>query len=770
MLGIALAALIVVGCSVVIGQGVAALAGRTDWAWWAPGVGACAVLGVAGVLIRAPGRGSTVVIAIAVLTVAALASRAVRAGLAQALPDGLPVAVVTLAATLLPFAVSGRTGVLGAGVNNDMSAHLTTAWWLEHKIGSPGIGAIGGALPDVGYPLGPHGLADALSLALHISLVHAFNAVILASAPLTALVALGALRSVPRVPRLIAAALVGLCYLATSYLVQAAFKETLEGLALVTTVLVACDLAAHHRADWRAGLPLGVVLGGTVHIYSYPGLAWPLAATAAVVLVRRAWRPVLRGALGTVFAAVVLVAPATGQIYAFYNSPFAGENHNGNLVHAVPPLEALGVWLNADFRFYPHPLWPTLVLGGVAAVALLVAVVRLVRRRAAVLPAAVVTAVVLYLYAAATKSIYVSAKTLAILAPLAALTMAAGLLAPSAGGRAARRLFAGLAVVVGIAAAASTFLALRDARIDPPAHEAELASLRARLGHHTTLFMGKDDFAQWELHGTNVYVGRLFYAPARAGVRPSKPLGESEALDFDSFLPETLDHFLYVISSNTPYRSSAPPNFRVVARTPSYLLWKRHGRTPLRYPVDFHGAPGGTLNCASGFGRLRLGGAGPDGTAGVLPRPVVGSQRDWRGQPQRAGQSATMTVRLPRGSWDLSMQYVSSTGLDIRAGNLRGGLPATLDRLGPYYRVGTVRAARSGPVTVRVTARPMNRLGRLLGAPGATRALNSPGNLPLDGLAFTRHDSRERVVPVRQACGRYVDWVAPPATGASGAR
>jgi hypothetical protein len=456
----------------------------------------------------------------------------------------------------------------------------------------------------------------------------------------------------------------------------------------------------------------------------------------------------------------LLIAPAAGHLIDFYNSPFAGENHEGNLVHAILPLQGLGVWLNADFRFNPHPVWPSIALGCVAAVGLLVALWRLARRRELALPAALATSVILYGYATATKTIYVSAKTLAVLAPLAMLTLAAGLL----GGR-GRLPIRALAVVIGIAAAASTFLALRDGPVGPTAHAQELATLRPQLGHHSTLFMGRDDYAQWELHGARLAASHQLYAPIRLFPRPSKPVEDPDPIDFDAFLPAQLDGFYYVIAPNSPYQSSAPPNFHVVASTRSYVLWKRSGRTPLRWPVDPHGAPGGTLNCRSGFGRLRLGGAGPRGTAGVLPRPVVVQQGDWHGQPRRAGDSATATVRLGRGAWDLSMQYTATTGLDIRAGDLRGTLPASLDRLGPYFRVGTVRVRRAGPVTVKVTARPMNALGRLLGAPGATRALNSPGDLPLNRLAFTRHGARERVVPVHQACGRYVDWVAPATAG-----
>lgn len=755
----ALATVVVVACAAAIGQWLAVLAGRRDWVWWAPGVGCAAILAVAGLLIRAPGHAATVAAAIVVLTVVSLASSAVRSALVTAIPEGVPVTLVTVAATLLPFAVSGRSGIPGVGDNNDMSAHLTTAWWLQHRFGSDGIGAVGGALTDVGYPLGPHGLAAALSLG-HVSLEHTFNAVILMSAPLTALAALAALPPGRRLVRLAAAGLVGVCYLAASYMVQSAFKETLEALFLIATVLVAREIVDRRLAGWRAGLPLGFLAAGAVHVYSYPGIAWPLLAVAGVALACRRWRPMFRAVPGALLVIALLVAPAAGHIVDFYNSPFAGENHDGNLVHPILPLQGLGVWLNADFRFNPHPVWPSIALGCVAAAGLLVALWRLVRRRELALPAALVMSVILYVYATLTKSMYVSAKTLAVLAPLAMLTLAAGLLA----GR-VRLPIRVLAVVIGVAAAASTFLALRDGPVGPTAHAQELATLRPRLGHHATLFLGRDDFAQWELHGANVALGRQLYTPFRVYGSPEKPMTDSDPFDFDNFPADQLDTFYYVITSNTPYASSAPPNFQVVASTPSFLLWKRSGRTSWRWPVDPNGAPGGTLNCRTPFGHGRVDAVGPGGTAGVLPRPVIVTQGDWHGQPRRAGDSATATVRLGRGSWDLSMQYTATSGLDIRAGSLHGSLPASMDRLGPYFRVGTVRVRRAGPVTVTVTAQPMNALGRLLGAPGKTRALNSPFERPLNRLVFTRHGARERVVPVRQACGRYVDWVAPAAAG-----
>ena len=48
-------------------------------------------------------------------------------GTAEALRDGLPVALAALLAASLPFIVEGRFGILGTGFNPDMSQHLLAA-------------------------------------------------------------------------------------------------------------------------------------------------------------------------------------------------------------------------------------------------------------------------------------------------------------------------------------------------------------------------------------------------------------------------------------------------------------------------------------------------------------------------------------------------------------------------------------------------------------------------------------------------------------------
>ena len=91
----------------------------------------------------------------------------------------------SLVVLAIPFAVSGRWGLLGVGFNNDLGLHLAWAEWLRSGFGPA---------PDPGYPLGPHGLAVATAAVPGIGLGQAFLGEIIAIGVMTGLTALGALR------------------------------------------------------------------------------------------------------------------------------------------------------------------------------------------------------------------------------------------------------------------------------------------------------------------------------------------------------------------------------------------------------------------------------------------------------------------------------------------------------------------------------------------------------------------------------------------------
>ena len=121
-----------------------------------------------------------------------------------------------------------------------------------------------------------------------------------------------------------------------------------------------------------------------------------------------------------------------------------------------------------------------------------------------------------------------------------------------------------------------------------------------------------------------------------------------------------------------------------------------------------------------------------------------------------------MELRVPRGTWDLSLEYASENGISVQAGHLHADMPASMERVGPFWFAGTLRKTQPGPLTVRVTERPMNRFARVLGARGLTRALDSPSTRPLKDVVLTRHVLHtRRVRPAARACGHWVDYFVP---------
>jgi hypothetical protein len=185
------------------------------------------------------------------------------------------------------------------------------------------------------------------------------------------------------------------------------------------------------------------------------------------------------------------------------------------------------------------------------------------------------------------------------------------------------------------------------------------------------------------------------------------------------------------------------------------------GPTPVREPLEPPGTPGAVLHCASPSGRRAL---AKYARAAVLPAPVTRGQSAWRGMPRAPGDVGRLRVQLPAGRWDVSLQYASNTGLAVRTPGFAADAPPLLAQIGPFWTAGTLRST-GRPLTLTVTARPLPRLGRLLGASPPARIAASPGKLPLNRVAFTRHGARPRRVAVRAACGRYVDFYEPASSG-----
>jgi hypothetical protein len=800
-------AALICAVSLLAGCAVLSLAGRRAWSWLEPAVGFGAVLTVTGLLARAPGHGTSATLGLAALIVVAALVRW-RGGVRPCSPtgkqrpnasavwrEGLPVAIVVLVVLAIPFAVSGRWGLLGVGFNNDLGLHLAWAEWLRSGFGPAA---------DPGYPLGPHGLAVATATVPGIGLGQAFLGEIIAIGVMTGLTALGALRGMTPSRRTLAAALVAIPYLAASYYAQAAFKELAEALLVLAFAIWLTQFEALPRS-WRERLlfvlPPLALAGGIFFAYSFAGVAWPVAILALWSLtlpeVRQALRPraLLRFLLRpttlltiAILAGLAVLVTLVGPFgFASSFKKVAGSNTYG----PVSPLEALGVWPASNYRLDAAggAQLPGLA-GAIAILSLLAGIAWWVRRRELTIPIALGAAWLLYLASLPSSGDYSQAKALMIVAPLAMLVIVRPLLeefprrrgrgvpAPDTQRRAPRDVsgvgtplprpltqaaWTLLAIAFMGGAIYSSFLALRDAPVGPPGHGSELQAFLPILRGQAVLYAGQDRYAAYELLGADTHVPLVEFPDDAVSPNPEKPFDTGDAyspIDFDSFSRGTLGRFDYVITGRAAWNSQAPPNFKRVDSTPSYVLWKRTGTTPEDRHVLLEGTEAGAFaGCAAPEIRILLAG---HGRAGLFPDVVIGQKGDWDGgSVLGTGAETSQSLSLPRGSWNLSLQYFSAFDLTLSAPGFDEELPAALDG----QRPNTISLGNNGQFWPAGRYESDGGKVRFTLRTAGASALQSLSGY--DGKAYVGElvavpATPHRTVPLAQACDQWIDWYEAP--------
>jgi hypothetical protein len=755
VLGSYVSALLIIGVSVILGRGICALARNTSAAWLGPPVGFAALMVICQVALSLPGRGPT---AVAVVVVACIGSVLVAAGRRvqwPSAPDAVVVGLGILVFTAVPFLANDRVGVLGIGFLNDTHWHFLLAEGLLH----PSVSAYG---YGVGYPLGPHAIAATFAEGIGSSVDRTFTGLLIATPILTGLAALGALRDLSSTRRWLVAILAGIPYLAAAWYVQSAFKEPILSLLLLGLLLALAD----GRRDGftrplAVAVPVAVLLAGVLYDYSYPGLVWVVAIVACWLLLEfvlgGAWRHLLtirqraRSALPAsaigVFVLLVLLAPDISRIHAFWlnNGGTSVGNYGGvtstslaNLYQPLYSFEGFNIWLSGDFRFAPANSLRAGVLVGFALIVVVYAAVSALERREFVWVGALLGFALTYAYVKHTQSPYVAAKALMVPGPVLALVAGRALMLRLE--RPDWRSTTGLvvaatAVVFFVFAFQSSYLALKDAYVGPNDHLNELRGLRRFLHGRQTLALFYDDYVQWELLGDPVS-SPLLSSPIPVGFRKGKPFSYGQAMDFDSVDAATLDRFAYVITTRTDAQSQPPPNFHVIATSRSYEVWQRVGPTPPHDVLPESGAPGAVLDCHAATGRAI---AHERGFAMVRPAPVGAALT-----ALAPGASQRVTIPLAPGTWDLSLQFTSDQAITVRGPGLNAWLPPNHDRPGSYWPVGRV-VSTGAPIvlTIRMTNPDLIHSDSQVFAPGTLIAVR-PG-------ADTR-------IPLRAACGRYVDW------------
>lgn len=744
MLATLCAAALVSASSLAVGQAVLKLAGLPPSSGWAGSVGFAALMALTSACVRLPGEATAAAVGTVVAGAAAVAY--VRSDWHRPPQELLWALLGVVAFVLLPYAANARFGVLGAGFNNDTALHLIWTEWLAS-------GGERGVEPSPGYPTGPHAITAAVGALLGVASDRALMGMVMA-VPLLSLFAfwslLGDLR---RDRRAAGALLVTLCYLSAVYYVQAAFKESVQVLLFAGSIAFAAHVGALRA---RALLVPGVLMAGFFYNYSYTGIAWPvltLLVWGGAVLVQRRGtsvgevRAALRGAelrraglgaLLVVGAAAVLLAPELSRIPDFVrqlgSSPsqtgVIGATNLGNLTGQVSSFEAFGLWPSSDFRLAPQPAFWKYALGGLGLAATLAGSIWCTRRRLLLLPAAGIASAAIYLVLEARESVYIAAKGLAILAPFAILPAVLWLFTQG-------RRWKGIAAVafaeVGLY---SSFLVLAGASVGPRETGDELAKLGPAVEGSSVLALVNDEYVRWHLRSARGVTGMYFF-----GARPEKRFADGVAADIDTAPTDAINAHRYVLTTNTPYASTPPGALKVVRRTRLFTLWRRDGQVPERKTLVEGGTPGGRLDCSTPDGRAI---AAKRGWAVVVPRPV---ELHLEGPQRFAGEAGQqVSISLPRGRWDVSLQYTSLHPLEFRGGGLSGELPPVLDRAGSFRLVGRINHPAAGPLNLTL------RVDRPSPVPTAIRGAI------VDRVAATRAGARARVVPLSRACGLYVDW------------
>src|SRR4051794_27436992 len=289
-ISVLISAALVCAASVAVGQSVWRLAGFDGWAWLAAPVGLATLVAAAGPATALPGAGAGGAVVLLGLSAVALVFR--PRGIARGdVWETALVAALGLTVACLPFAASGRVGILAVTDNPDFYGHLMLADAL--RTGKPAVGLDPGWYAH--YPTGPHSLAASLAGGLGIPGDAAFTGVLLAILVVSVLTALSLLRGASLPRRVVGALIGGVPYLAASYTVQASFKETLLGVIVIAWALALPPVAAAQRSGPRALLPLVALAAGAYAVYGFVAFAWLGAVSAlyagrTALLIRRVHR------------------------------------------------------------------------------------------------------------------------------------------------------------------------------------------------------------------------------------------------------------------------------------------------------------------------------------------------------------------------------------------------------------------------------------------------------------------------------------------------
>ncbi|HEY8082421.1 MAG TPA: hypothetical protein VIE64_02540 [Solirubrobacterales bacterium] len=383
--------------------------------------------------------------------------------------------------------------------------------------------------------------------------------------------------------------------------------------ALIALAAAVAPAAIRTGASVRDAIPLAVASGGLVGVLSPSGMVWlaPMLAVLMGLAVRRfgTREALLRAAAFALVLSVLFLPLVVGGIFSpFEQSWLTKETELGNLIEALNPIQALGIWPTGDFRVDPDAtvLSVVLIVFGIAAAAVgLVAA----WQRGSIALLLYAGSLIACVALVAVGSPWVGGKALATVSPMVLLLAIVGAASVLALDR-----VSGSVLLIAVAGGVlwSNALAYRDVQLAPYDQLVELEQIGEDFAGQGPALMteyhpyGARHFLR-ELDGEGASELRANPVPLKDG----KTAEKGEAVDVDELDLEGLFFYRTLVLRRSPTRSRPPAAYRLVRRGETYEVWQRPAvgaPIPQHLSLGGPGNPGDVPDCGevSGLGLFAL--------------------------------------------------------------------------------------------------------------------------------------------------------------------
>jgi hypothetical protein len=678
-----------------------------------------------------------------------------------------------------PVVLAGTATFLGYTLLGDDSVHFVLVDWVMkhghqlHGLAPSSYHATLAGYYSTAYPLGAHTALGALRplVGQDVAWVYQPFLAFVAAMLSLSLYALLSHAIAARWMRALAAFLAAQPALVYAFALEGSVKEL--GTVFVLALVAALG-AEWVRSDGgvRGVVPLAVAAAAGVALLNVSVLPWigPLLVFVVVARLWRrpaaGWRPVGLEAGAFVAITAALSYPSLAVSRSFVkttNSSLTGGGQLGNLLGPLNNWQVFGIWPAGDFRLRltPHPAL-THVLIGVEIGALVLGLVWAVRRGPSWPLALLAASAIATAYLTARGSPWSDAKTLMIASPAVVL---AAMLGPAALWELGRRRAAVVLIAaIGFGILWSNALAYHDAYLAPRGRLSELASIGTRFaGQGPALYVDFEEFSKHFLRGIDpTGAGEAWQDDPRAVIVSGPPRPFGSTADIDQLAAPYLQRYRTLVLRRSGSASRPPSNFRLVAGTPHYEVWRRVSGSLARHlSLGSQLQPGAAAPC-NAVREL----AGHGSRLAFVPRPALPALTTAQMRHPAAWRPSGPGTLKPSGpgtaTGSLSVPRAARYSVWLE-GSFSRGVTVLVDG----HRVGSVRR-QLGPQGQQV---PAGRVDLTAGAHTLALERAAGGPAPGNGAAETigavvldpAEDTRAvRTVPAgswRTLCGENLDWV-----------